>query len=370
MVANLGTFTPDWTAAPQKTIARIMSRRGLSVYELAVEMDVSEAKAEALLYGGLQIDESLAERLSSALGATAKFWLNRETQYREDLQRLQKANEAPAALDQNWAKLFPIKDMIKFGWLPSNLSRQNYDAALREFFEVTTPQAWQQRYSSATAVAAFRTSPTFDSNPAAVTAWLRWAEIQADGIDCESWSAETLSQILPEMRALTRRNNPSKFVPELQNLCRQVGIALIIAPAPKGCKASGATRFVSPKKAYIALSLRYKSDDHFWFTFFHEIGHLVLHAKDALFLEDSSDISSVEEEEANRFSEEVLIPPAVKPDLLRLRPRTKDILRFAVKIGVSSGIVVGQLQHFGQIGRHQMNHLKRPYSWKEFEQIV
>ena len=34
------------------------------------------------------------------------------------------------------------------------------------------------------------------------------------------------------------------------------------------------------------LSLRHKSNDHLWFTFFHEAGHLLLQSKKAAFLEE------------------------------------------------------------------------------------
>jgi HTH-type transcriptional regulator/antitoxin HigA len=367
MVANVPSFAPNWTTAPGRTIARVMSRRGLSLYELALEMDVSEASAEALIEGRLTINGDLAERLSAVLGSSTSFWVNRENQYREDLKRLEVVERTTVELDHTWARSFPIKDMCKLGWLPPTVTRQNCDVALREFFAVDSPQAWQQRFAPAAALAAFRTSPTFQSNPSAVTAWLRWAEIQSNSIKCDKWNADVLIARLSEMRKLTRRNHPSKFVPELRDICGAAGVALVIAPAPSGCRASGATRFLSAEKALIVLSLRYKSDDHFWFTFFHEIGHLLLHSKDAVFLEDGSEITSKEESEANDFAEEILIPREDREELLRLRLRSEDISRFSVRVGISSGVVVGQLQHCGRLGRNQMNHLKRRYSWKEFQ---
>ncbi|MBY3504010.1 ImmA/IrrE family metallo-endopeptidase [Rhizobium laguerreae] len=370
MAANQTSFAPDWTAAPGRTIRRIMTRRGLSVYELATEIDVSEAKAEALIEGNVLIDKELAERLSAALGSSSSFWIRRESDYRNDLRRLQSTESRSEALDQSWAKSFPIRDMQKFGWLPAAVTKSNCDQILRDFFAVGSIQAWQQRFAPTTALAAFRTSPTFESNPAAVTAWLRWAEIQSDTIQTRDWNPGRLATNLSQMRALTRRNHPRKFIPELKRLCADSGIALVIAPAPTGCRASGATRFLSTKKALVVLSLRYKSDDHFWFTFFHEIGHLALHAKDALFLEDGSEISSKEEDEANKFAEEVLIPADHRQRLQDLRLRSEDITRLSVRLGISSGIVVGQLQHLGRLGRNQMNHLKRRYSWKEFTTSV
>lgn len=346
-----------------------MSRRGLSLEELANDIDLPERNIEALLAGHVAIDVDLAERLSSALGSSSSFWINRERQYRDDVERLHSTIQINDNFDAAWARTFPVKDMRRFGWLPANTNHRNAVDALRRFFELDTPASWAARFETAAAAAAFRTSPTFASNPASVAAWLRWAEIQSARIACAPWNPEVLVTLLPEMRKLTRRNHPRRFVAPLRELCSRAGVALVIAPAPQGCRASGATRFVSDEKALIVLSLRYKSDDHFWFTFFHEIGHLLMHGKEALFLEDGSEVGGEEEIEANAFAEKTLIPDDYQADLAALRTGTEAITRFSVRVGVSSGIVVGQLQHSGRLQRNQMNHLKRRYDWTDFDDL-
>jgi HTH-type transcriptional regulator / antitoxin HigA len=119
------------------------------------------------------------------------------------------------------------------------------------------------------------------------------------------------------MRRLTRKKEPSIFVPELRKLCAENGVALVIARGPAGCRASGATRFLSDKKAMILLSFRYLADDQFWFTFFHEAGHLLMHSHKAVFLEDGSDVSLKEEHEANLFAQNILIPPNLGQNFCR-----------------------------------------------------
>src|SRR5689334_2956597 len=118
-----------------------------------------------------------------------------------------------------------------------------------------------------------------------------------------------------------------------------------------------ATRFLSPSRALLLLSFRYLSDDHFWFTFFHEAGHLVLHSKKALFLEGGA-ASTAEEREANEFSAATLVPPEFQNELERLSVDRHAIRNFAKKIGVSPGIVLGQLQFRGRARRNQLNTLR------------
>ena len=140
---------------------------------------------------------------------------------------------------------------------------------------------------------------------------------------------------------------------------------MAIVRAPRGCRASGATRFLSANKALLMLSFRYLSDDHFWFTFFHEGGHLLLHSEKSLFLEGADMPSSREEEEANDFAARALIPLEFQPLLAGLNADARGVIRFARQVGVSPGIVVGQLQHLGRVDRGQLNGLKRRFRWGE-----
>ena len=211
---------------------------------------------------------------------------------------------------------------------------------------------------------AFRTSPSFDSRPAAVAAWLRQGEIESEGIDCSPWNPRRFEETLPSIRPLTREKVPSRFIPELRKLCAASGVAVAFVRAPNGCRASGATRFLSKDKALLLLSFRYLSDDQFWFSFFHEAGHLLLHGENGFFLEGVESPETAEEREANEFAGRTLVPPEFQQTLLDLPVDGRKVIRFARRIGVSPGIVVGQLQHHGRFKHRQLNNLKRRFRWE------
>ena len=350
------SFRPDWASAPGETIADIMAEREIGVAELADELEQTTEAVYDLLQGRSTITFVTARSLRRFLGASVEFWMTRDLQYRDDVVKL---NEASA----EWLAQLPLGDMIELGWLgPVPHPSRELEACL-SFFGVDSVREWHDSYTPLTKQIAFRTSPSFDSRTGAVAAWLRQGELQSVANECASWNATGFRASLQRIRSLTRVKDPQVFIPKLRQCCAEHGVAVAVVRAPAGCRASGATRFLPTGKALLLLSFRYLTDDHFWFTFFHEAGHLLLHGDQELFLEGPDKQLATKEKEADDFAARVLVPD--ERGLLALPPKRREVIRFAVQVGVSPGIVVGQMQHHGRIGHNQMNTLKRRYRWSE-----
>ncbi len=348
-------FQPDWASPPGDTIADILRERDLSIRQLAVELRQPEDEVNGLLTGETAITLEVARRLEVTLGGSFQFWLSRDFDYRQDLAR-------HSRMGFRWLSDLPFQEMISLGWIPSN-ERPTLSSCLK-FFDVSSLSEWNDRYSELQHVISFRTSAAFESKPAAVAAWLRQGEIEADRMKCAEWNASGFERCLLKVRKLTREKDRSRFLPVLKELCAQFGVAVVDLRAPKGCKASGATRFLSSEKAILMLSFRHLSDDQVWFTFFHEAGHLLLHGKKRFFLEADEVKSTTEEKEADVFAASVLVPQEYRAELLTLPATHKAVIRFAMRIGISPGLVVGQLQHLRHIRYNQLNRLKRYYKWE------
>jgi Zn-dependent peptidase ImmA (M78 family) len=340
----------------------------MSASALADCMGRDQTVVHGLLSGNVAIDEPLAELLARCIGGSASFWRTRQTQFDRDLDRA--ANAVPADRGKSWLKLLPLKDMMASGWIPaSDQPRQAIKSSLA-YFDVSDPEEWRERYTDFQNTFSFRTSPTFQSKLGALGAWLRQAEIQAGTMPCAPWDAAGLRARLADMRVLTKATNLAHFIPRLRALCAEVGVAIVFLRAPAGCRASGATRFLSARKAMIVLSFRYLSDDQFWFSFFHEIGHLLLHGPGGTFVDGEAADLTEREQEANAFSAGLLVPHNRQDELLGLRAQVRDVVRFAVSVGVSPGIIVGQMQNRQILGPHQLNGLKRRYGWEEIRAAV
>ena len=356
-----GCFQPDWFSRPGDTISALMSRRGLSASGLAEGLGCDRQKVRDILAGMAPIDDDLAGSLTEVVGGTPSFWRKRQATYDGSLSRA--ADAVPASIAADWLRRIPLTGMAASGWIERPTGRRQALRSCLAYFGVTDPYEWERRYSAVTADVAFRTSPSFETTLGPLSVWLRQAEIEASLMNCAKWDQDSLEASIDDLRKLTLLREPAKFLPKLQAICAAVGVAVVILRAPQGCRASGATRFVSPDRAMVVLSFRHLSEDHFWFTFFHELGHVLLRGRSTTFVDLDSAATDIREREANNFAATTLIPAAHQGQMEALGDRSQRVLRFAVSIGISPGIVVGQMQHQGLLGPSNLNFLKRRFTW-------
>lgn len=354
----------DWFSKPGDSVRALMHRRGVTANELATAFDDGITTLRAICDGSVAIDSKLADTLSNQLGGSVAFWLKRQSNFEVALERA--VSDAAASDSVAWLNRVPSPSGRK---VPAKLNDQRLRDELRSrlvYFNVPKLESWERQYGSLVSDTRFRTSQALESSEDAVLRWLRRGEMEAELAETRSWSASNLQDRLDHIRKLARISKPARFLPSLRTLLAEAGVALVVVKAPNGCRASGASRMVSPDKSMILMSFRHRADDHFWFTLFHEIGHLLLH-KAATFVDQDDTSEDASEREANEFSSACLVPLDRVGELEELNPNRDAIIRFSRSIGISPGITVGQLQHRRVIGHNQMNSLKRRWTWDDIE---
>ncbi|MBN8535273.1 MAG: ImmA/IrrE family metallo-endopeptidase [Rhizobiales bacterium] len=353
----------DWFSKPGDSVRAMMRRRGITAQQLSETLDGGMTTLRAICDGSMSIDATIARALSNRLGGAESFWLKRQANFDAAIDR---AVTVAAATDlEAWISRVPSPNGKK---LRANASDRKMRAELRSrlvYFNVSKIEAWERSYGSLIGGTQFRTSQSLQSSEDAVLRWLRRGEMDAELAETGEWSAVNLRDRLDEIRKLIRISKPARFLPPLRKLLAEVGVALVVARAPNGCRASGACRIVSPGKSMILMSFRHRADDQFWFTLFHEIGHLLLHNAAAFVDQDDTSDNNQREAEANHFASACLIPLDRVGELEDLQPNRNSILRFSRSVGVSPGVVVGQLQYRRVIGHNEMNGLKRRWTWDE-----
>ncbi len=335
---------------PGATIKEQLIDRGLSQKEFALRMGMSEKHISKLINGDVQLTPEVAVRLEMVLGVPAKFWNKLEATYREKLIKANAENEMDS--DKELVKKLPYREMSKNGWVPETRETTERVIYLRKYFEVVNLEIIKDMKLSK--IACRRLAETEKGN-LALLAWAQKAKLEARAIETSLIDLKTLKEKLPEIRSMTAMN-PADFCPKLIEMLSGCGIALVFLPHIGGSFLHGAT-FCDGNKIVVGLTVRGKDADKFWFSLFHELGHILLGH-----INQSDGTTDEDEEAADNFAKETLIPTVEFNAFTSLNDFSKtSICSFAQKQNILCGIVVGRLQKEGFINYNRCNDLKTKY---------
>lgn len=359
----LHSYTPDFASPPGDLIQEYLDELGISARELARRCGRSGKLIAEIAAGKAPIEPETALQLERVLDLSAAVLLNMEASY-----QLHQAREAERkALEScyEWANGFPLKELAERGLLIRPTAKFAQVQELLKFFGVGSVKACEERVKDLLDVK-FRTSDAFSNDEMSLAAWLRVGERRAADIDTQDYDRDAFLAALKHIRKLSA-TDLDKALPELKKRCAAAGVAFVLEKPYAKIRASGISRWLTPRKALIQQTLRYKADDHFWFTFFHECGHIVLHSRKNIFIDvdkGPGNASPEEEAEANAWAADFLIPTeAMRSFVLTFKGTETEVRKFAVSLGIAPGIVVGQLQHNRVVHFSKLNGLKRYYEF-------
>jgi HTH-type transcriptional regulator/antitoxin HigA len=341
-MTELATAETDYAVPTGEFIEEWLEENAMSQAELARRLDVSPKHVSKLI-AGARLTEAVAMKLQLVTGTPARIWLSYEATYRADVARL--GLEAELAAEKDVAALFPVKELRQMEIVTETMRRPGILLMqLMAFFAVGSLEGLKSR---AQPLAAFRQDATHPVDSAAVQVWLRLIELELASLDPleNDYDRDAFLALIPNIRSLSLKS-PEEYGTELPKMLAEVGIRLLYKNEIKGIRAYGATQWIDGHPV-IALTTRGADDGKFWFTLFHEFGHVLHHPHNDLFIQkQDGDGGSALEAEADDFASNVLIPPERAQRLSSLRS-LRDIQEFASTIGVCPGIVVGRMHHDG-----------------------
>jgi len=354
----------DLPIPPGEYLEEVIAELGMTKDEFARRMGRPATKMSAIFKGSKAITPETAMQLEKVVGVPSNIWLGLESEYR--LALAHQAEEKQIAEEIKLLTPFCYSELAKLGLVKKLSVRREKVRELQRFFGVASLDSVLQvrRYQAAFRVGKAGTAPT---KPRAVASWLRMGELRGQKIPCKPFDRAKLESSLEEIRAMTLMR-PEEFQERLTKLLAECGVALVIAPHFPGTKAHGATFWIGRDKAVLMLTIRGHWADIFWFSLFHELGHILLHGRRETFIEDDavSRDQEQQEEEANVFARDQLIPPSAYKHFVGVGNFYPDaVAAFARKIGIDAGIVVGRLQHDGLLRPEWGNKLRTRYVWVE-----
>ncbi len=350
-------YEPNYATPPGNTLKEVLESTHMTQKEFAKRTNLTEQTIIRILKGEQPITIDTANKFEMVTGVPSNIWNSLEMNYREQLCKINQQKELEKSI--SWLKQFPVKELIARKAINEEKNEAKLVQEVLKFYGVSSVEAWHNIWNNP-AVAA-RRSNCFESLQGPASAWIRLGEIEAHKIDCPPYNKVKFKQSLKTIRTLTTET-PEDFLPKLYTLCKDSGIALVLVPKIKKVPWNGAMKWLSTNKAMILLNLRGKTEDIFWFSFFHEAYHVLYSNKNFLYIEESND-SDVEEQKADNFASEFLIPSKYNHQISSITTKN-EIIELAKKLNLSPGIVAGRYRYLTKRWSY-FKDLTNTYCWKE-----
>lgn len=339
MTKDIQKFRPYIAIHPGEHLADVLDGANMSQKELSDRIGLTKETINNIIKGRNSVTPETAIKLERVFGISASFWNNLQSNYEETLAYIE--DQKKLAEEANLARKYSCyNELANYGFVKKTKDWAEKAKELMQFFKVASLAAIPTTESIA-----FRKTRKANISHECLAIWLRLGEIEAANNDLPEFDKNKLKKLIPTFRELTLQK-PEIFSLKLRELCNSCGVAIAYTPYISKTYANGATRWVG-NKPLIQLSLRYRYADTFWFTFFHELAHILKHGKTDQFLEiEGFEDKSDDELEADRFACEVLIPEKEYKKFISQKIITKSsAIVFANQIRISPEIVAGRLGH-------------------------
>ena len=337
---------------PGEFIKEELEARGWSQVDLAEIIGRPPRVVSELISAKRSISPETAKQLGEAFGTGGQFWMNLESVYQ--LARA-KSDEGTVARRARLYQMAPLKEMIRRNWIEPSTNIEVLEKRVLDFFEISTLDEEPSFFAHAA-----RKSTSYQKATPAQRAWLFRARKLARAITAASFSEKTFAEGLERLRKILSSLEELRHVPRT---LAEAGIRfLVIEPLPQ-TRIDGVCFWLDKHSPVIAISLRYDRIDWFWHTVLHETGHV--RNRDGISNQDVRldtdlvgegaqpfDQKPGVEQRADKFATEFSIKKSELDHFVaRVRPlySKQKILGFAARLGIHPGLVIGQLQHRGEV---------------------
>ena len=321
---------------PGYYIKEIIDESGLTQEDFAKRLDTTPKNLSLLIRGEQSLSIDIAMKLSRMIGTSVNYWLN-----------LQNAYDALVAEFKSEEEL--DKERIIFEYLDYKYFRDNYGLpdlsgktdeqikAIRKFLNVATLKVLSRRDMSVS----FRnaTESLTESSIIKANTMVQIATNKALKTEAPKFNKKKFQDAVKYALTLTR--NHEEFYTLIRKAFMEAGVIFVILPNIEGSKTNGATKKIGDN-IMLMVNDRKLNADSFWFTLFHEIGHIINGDYGISFDKETGQ----QEEAADIFAEDNLIPREQYIEFVQQACfDLQSIREFADSINRDPGIVLGRLQN-------------------------
>ena len=363
-MSNIREYKEIMAFHPGYYVGEIIEDMEISQAEFAIRLGTTAKTVSKLVNGQINLSNDLAKKLSSMLGTSVDLWLNLQQTYEKKVIEIEQEKELDKQAEI--IKQIDYSYFVQLGVIPKVTSIKEKILNLCKYLKVADLRILSEKDF----LVNFRTgiSNVQEKNIINSRAWIQTAINESENIKTESFDAKKLESYLPELRGMTVQQ-PSEFYPRMKEIFTECGVAFVLLPHLKNSGVNGAVKWINPNRVVLAMNNRGLYADKFWFSLFHEIKHVLQQKIKTTFISDSSEqmmeLDQALEKEADDFSMNYLIPTLEMSKFLENgKLSNQDIIEFAQHIGIHPGIVVGRLQHDGNLEQNKGSKLKEKYEIK------
>lgn len=358
----MGSLVTDYFVPTSELIKERLEIYNISQKELAIRLGLSEKHISELLNNKVLLTMEMAMALEKVINLKYEILMGYEIKYRGYLEKKKELEKLNSENLDEICETFQVDFMRKKKWLdlPERSTKAEKVYELLTFFGVKNVENILSVYSNRVYEYSFK-EDGYKIEPLLV--WIRKCELEARKQNVNEYNKEKFENALNEIKNLIKKNDIDIFK-EIKKICNDNGVYFVMEEAVPNSKVRGAFTWIG-ENPLIQISLRYCTNDHFWFAFFHEIGHLMLHAKKSKNFIDVEKVENKEMEiEADKYSRNTILDDKIYLKFLNDKDYTREnIKRFANNNNIHPGIVVGRLQHDGKLSWNMYDDLKQRYRW-------
>jgi len=321
---------------PGYYVKEIIDESGLTQEDFAKRLDTTAKNISILVRGEQNLSIDIAMKLSKMLGTSITYWLNLQNMYdtvkaeMESEEQLEEERKVFALLDYKY-----FKNYYGLRNLPRKIDEQIGE--LRKFLNVSSLTVLKNEDLAVS----FRCSQKKQDEACTVraNAMVQVAINKALTAGAPRFDKRKFEKAV--QYALTLTSNHNEFYTKVRKAFFEAGVVFVIMPNLPGSRINGATKKIG-NSIMLMVNDRRLSADSFWFTLFHEIGHIVNGDYGISFENETGDNEAL----ADKYAEDCLIPPEEYASFVEKKKfDAMSIKSFASKVGRDPGIIVGRLQN-------------------------
>lgn len=361
MAEKMNGLSLDFIIHPGETIKEVLEERQMNQEELAIRTGFSPKHVSEVVNGKKGISPSFAKSLEYVFGMPVSFWINLQGIYDKEILEYKEQEE----IDENEVNIVKsLKELIKYAENLGIMTKtKNVILQIIELRNICNVNNLTYINNLVTSQVAFRKSQTIETNVYVLYVWLRICELIAQKSNIENeYNEEKLKNNISNIKECMFLEI-NEAVKELKRIFAECGVVFQVVKNFTGAPVQGFIK-KNDNKIILSMTIRRAFADEFWFTLFHEIGHLLNGDIISTQFIDFADSKSDMENKADKFARKTLINEEdynnfIKKDDLA----EKAIIKFAKEQGVQPFIVVGRIQKEKNNFKFCYN-LKTRYKWE------